>query len=169
MAKHFTLALATFFALTIALQPSRASALGATTQLEQLKNFDELSREELQQGFAEIKESLSVLKQDLLTGQETQDHHHYAIKARNISLRVAGLSILAAMGFLASLSSTQMASHIGVGVGLGISLTVLLGSVVTTVATEGYVYLTQKEVDILQTKIEKIEKKIALIQLKLVP
>jgi hypothetical protein len=136
--------------------------------MSHLKNLEDLSPDEVREGLMDVRQSLEILKNDLNSGHETEDHHYLAVRARNISLKVAGLSVLAATGLLIGLAPTQAApTFLGLGVGMKVSILVLLGSAATSAITEGYIYLNRSEVEVLQSKIKRIEKKIAKIQQRL--
>lgn len=139
--------------------PAGNSDLG--TQVQEMR-IEDLSVDELRASLGELKDKLSVLKEDL-SEAEKQDGDRLAIKVRN------GIAITSAALVVATVLMTKR-NDAGPKISMaGISGIILFGGlgIAAVTVTQGYIYVTREEIRDLKKTIRNLEIKIEKIQKKI--
>lgn len=162
MKKLITLTLSAFMVFQstgVASTPAENLDLG--TQVEQMK-IEDLSADELKAALGEIKDKLTMLKEDLELA-EKQDGDRLAIKVRN------GIAITSAALVVATILLTKRNDPGPKITMAGISGIILFGGlgIAAVTVTQGYIYVTRDEIRDLKKTIRALENKITKIEDKI--
>ena len=153
--------MAAFMTLNYA-QPVLAQS--ASEKIIQEKSVDQMSAQEIHDGLLELRAALLITKEDLANAKAQEDGR-LAVKVRNISFSAAASGILLGLGAVA-VNKAGLVKNGVMGTGF-LALVLAGGGLALGALSEGYILITPDQVKIMQARVDKIDKKIQELQVRL--